>query len=86
MVIKRFPINLNTLFDNREERIALVYDEQGGQQGEIVDDNCNIVYVNEQHIYEQVEYFNDIQSAIKRQNVLKKISNKKYTNFNVHYK
>ena len=79
MTTKRFPITPNTLFEGRTESIALVYDEHGGQQG-------NIVYVNEHHIYEQVEYFNDIDTLNKRQEVLKKISNKEYTNFTIHYK
>ena len=37
MTTKRFPITPNTLFEGRTETIALVYDEHGGQQGDIVD-------------------------------------------------
>lgn len=81
MTTKRFPIERKSLFEGRTETIALVYDEHGGQQGNIVDNEGNIVYVNEHHIYEQVEYFNDIDTLNKRQEVLKKISNKKYENF-----
>lgn len=81
MITKRFPIERKSLFEGRTETIALVYDEHGGQQGDIVDNEGNIVYVNEHHIYEQVEYFNDIDTLNKRQEVLKKISNKKYENF-----
>ena len=81
MATKRFPIERKSLFEGRTETIALVYDEHGGQQGNIVDNEGNIVYVNEHHIYEQVEYFNDIDTLNKRQEVLKKISNKKYENF-----
>ena len=86
MLTKRFPITPNTLFEGRTETIALVYDEHGGQQGNIVNDEGGIVYVNEHHIYEQVEYFNDIENLKKRQEVLKKISNKIYTNFTIHSK
>ena len=46
MTTKRFPITPNTLFEGRTETIALVYDEHGGQQGHIVDNEGNIVYVN----------------------------------------
>lgn len=86
MITKRFPITPNTLFESRTETIALVYDEHGGQQGHIVDNEGNIVYVNEHHIYEQVEYFNDIDTLNKRQKILENISNKKYTNFIIHHK
>ena len=82
----RFSINKNALFENRTESIALVYDEKGGQQGYIVTDDGAIVYVNEQHIYEQVEFFNDIKTLTERVEVLKKISNKSYCNFSIHYK
>jgi hypothetical protein len=86
MTRKRFSLAVNTLFDGRTENIALVYDEHGGHQGNIVTDNGNIEYVNEHHIYEQVEFFNDIDSLKKREEVLKKISNKTYKNFRIHYK
>jgi hypothetical protein len=86
MVTKRFSIDLETLFKGVSETIALLYDEQGGQQGNIVDENGNIVYVNEKHLYEQVEYFNDIDELNKRKELLSKISNRAYTNFRIHYK
>lgn len=82
----RFSINKAELFENRTETIALLYDEQGGQQGYIVTDNGDIKYVSEHHIYEQVEFFNDIQSLTERVDVLKRITNKTYNNFSIHYK
>ena len=83
MITKRFPITPNTLFEGRTETIALVYDEHGGQQGHIVDDEGNIVYVNEHHIYEQIEFFNNINTLNKRIEELKRISNKTYCNFRI---
>lgn len=83
---KRFSIDTNTLFDNRSETMALIYDEHGGINGKIVTDEGEIVEVNERHIYEQVEFFNDLKSIKKRKDVLARITNKRYTNFRVIYK
>ncbi len=83
---KRFSIDTNTLFDNRSETMALIYDEHGGINGKIVTDEGEIVKVNEHHIYEQVEFFNDLKSIKKRKDVLSRITNKRYTNFRVIYK
>lgn len=80
---KRFSIDINTLFDNRSETIALIYDEHGGINGKIVTDEGEIVKVNERHIYEQVEFFNDLKSLEKRKDVLARITNRRYTNFRI---
>ena len=88
MTTKRFPITFNELKDmftrlHKTEWFAVLYDEYGGQQGNIVDDEGNIVYVNEQHIYEQVEFFNDIDTLNNRIEELKRITNKSYSNFRI---
>lgn len=83
MTTKRFPITPNTLFEGRTETIALVYDEHGGQQGNIVDNEGNIVYVNEHHIYEQIEFFDNINTLNNRIEELKRITNKDYSNFRI---
>ena len=88
MTTKRFPITCDELTDmftrlHKTEWFALLYDEQGGQQGDIVNDEGNIVYVNEKHIYEQVEFFNNINVLKERIEELKRITNKRYSNFRI---
>ena len=70
MITKRFPITLNTLFEGRTETLAIVYEQENYQQGNFVTDDCEIVYLNERHIYEQVEYFNTMTELIERKKVL----------------
>lgn len=81
METKRFSINKSTLFEGRNEQYALVYDDTQYQHHGVFDERGNWEYINERHIYEQVEYFNDLHEIKKRQMELSKISNKHYSNF-----
>lgn len=88
MTTKRFPITFEDLKDmftrlHKTEWFAVLYDEHGGQQGHIVDNEGNIVYVSEHHIYEQVEFFDNINTLNKRIEELKSITNKTYRNFRI---
>ena len=85
MKTKRFDINKETLFENRTEKIALIYDEVTYFNASVFDDRGNWEYVNECQIYEQVEFFNDIPTMNKRQIELSKITNKRYNNFRCIY-
>ena len=87
MLTKKFPLNRTTLFDGRTETIALVYEQTMHHHGYFLnDDGSDFEYVDEKHIYEQVEFFNDIADLKKRQKVLKNISNRIYNNFTIVYK
>ena len=81
MKTKRFSVNKDTLFEGRNEQYALVYDDTHYHNHSAFDERGNWEYINEKHIYEQVEYFNDIPTMKKRQIELSKISNKVYDNF-----
>jgi hypothetical protein len=88
MITKRFPITFEEVKDmftrlHKTEWFALLYDEHGGQQGNIVDNEGNIVYVNEHHIYEQIEFFDNINTLNNRIEELKRITNKSYSNFRI---
>lgn len=81
MKTNRFNVNRDTLFEGRDETLAIVYEQEDYQQGNFVTDDCEIVYRNERNIYEQVEYFNTMKELIERKEVLEKIS--KYKNFTI---
>lgn len=81
METKRFSVNKDTLFEGRNEQYALVYDDTHYHNHSAFDERGNWEYINEKHIYEQVEYFNDLHEMNKRQIELSKISNKHYSNF-----
>lgn len=83
MRTKRFEINKENLFEDRTEKLALIYDEVTYFNGNVFDDRNNWEYVNECQIYEQVEFFNDIPTMKKRQVELSKITNKTYNNFRI---
>lgn len=86
MLTKIFPLDRTKLFDGRTETIALVYEQTMYHQGNFVNDDGDIEYVDEKHIYEQVEYFNDIAEMKARQKVLAKTTNRMYSNFTAVYK
>ena len=86
METKRFSVNKDTLFEGRNEQYALVYDDTHYHNHGVFDERGNWEYINEKHIYEQVEYFNDIPTMKKRQIELSKISNKVYDNFQCIHK
>lgn len=81
MLTKVFPLDRTKLFEGRTETLAIVYEQEGYQQGYFVTDDCEIVYRNERNIYEQVEFFNTMEELIERKKVLEKIS--KYKNFTI---
>lgn len=83
MKTKRFEINKDTLFEDRNEQYALVYDDTHYHNHSAFDERGNWEYISEKHIYEQVEYFNDLYEMNKRQIELSKITNKTYNNFRV---
>ena len=83
MKTKRFEINKDTLFEDRNEQYALVYDDTHYHNHSVFDERGNWEYISEKHIYEQVEYFNDLYEMNKRQIELSKITNKTYNNFRV---
>ena len=86
MLTKKFPLNRDTLFNGRTETIALVYEQTMHHKGDFINDDGDIEYVDEKHIYEQVEYFNSILELKKRQEVLAKTTNRDYSNFTAVYK
>lgn len=86
MLTKRFPLDRTTLFNGRTETIALIYEQTMHHEGDFINDDGDIEYVNEEHIYEQVEYFNSILELKKRQKVLAKTTNRNYSNFTAVYK
>lgn len=86
MLTKVFPLDRTKLFDGRSETIALVYEQTMHHQGDFVNDDGDIEYVDEKHIYEQVEFFNDIAELKAREKVLKNITNRNYDNFTIVYK
>lgn len=86
MLTKIFPLDRTKLFDGRTETIALVYEQTMHHQGDFINDDGDIEYVNEKHIYEQVEFFNDIAELKAREKVLKNITNRNYDNFTIVYK
>lgn len=86
MLTKRFPLDRTTLFNGRTETIALVYEQTMHHKGYFINDDGDIEYVDEKHIYEQVEYFNSILELKKRQEVLAKTTNRNYSNFTAVYK
>lgn len=87
MLTKKFPLNRTTLFDGRTETIALVYEVSMHHKGYFLnDDGDDFEHVDEKHIYEQVEFFNDIAELKTRQKVLENISNRIYSNFTIVYK
>lgn len=81
MKTKRFEINKDTLFEDRNEQYALVYDDTHYHNHGVFDERGNWEYISEKHIYEQVEYFNDLHEMNKRQIELSRITNKRYNNF-----
>lgn len=86
MLTKRFPLDRTTLFNGRTETIALVYEQTMHHKGDFINDDGDIEYVDEKHIYEQVEYFNSIAEMKARQKVLAKTTNRFYSNFTAVYK
>lgn len=86
MLTKIFPLDRTKLFDCRSETIALVYEQTMHHHGDFINDDGDIEYVNEKHIYEQVEFFNDIAELKAREKVLKNITNRNYDNFTIIYK
>lgn len=86
MLTKIFPLDRTRLFDNRTESIALIYEQTMHHQGHFINDDGDIEYVDEKHIYEQVEFFNDIAELKAREKVLKNITNRNYNNFTIVYK
>lgn len=86
MLTKIFPLDRTKLFDGRSETIALVYEQTMHHQGDFINDDGDIEYVDEKHIYEQVEFFNDIAELKAREKVLKNITNRNYNNFTIVYK
>lgn len=86
MITKTFPLDRTTLFNGRTETIALIYKQTMYHQGDFINDDGDIEYVDEKHIYEQVEYFNDITEMNARQKVLAKTTNRNYSNFTAVYK
>lgn len=86
MLTKIFPLDRTKLFDGRSETIALVYEQTMHHQGDFINDDGDIEYVDEKHIYEQVEFFNDIAELKAREKVLKNITNRNYDNFTIVYK
>lgn len=81
MLTKKFPLDRTTLFNGRTETIALIYEQTMHHKGDFINDDGDIEYVDEKHIYEQVEYFNSITELKKRQKVLAKTTNRDYSNF-----
>ena len=86
MLTKKFPLDRTTLFNGRTETIALVYEQTMHHKGDFINDDGDIEYVDEKHIYEQVEFFNSIAELKKRQKVLAKTTNRIYSNFTAVYK
>lgn len=86
MLTKVFPLDRTKLFDGRSETIALVYEQTMHHQGDFVNDDGDIEYVDEKHIYEQVEYFNHIADLKRRQKELARTTNRMYSNFTAIYK
>lgn len=86
MLTKTFPLDRTTLFNGRTETIALVYEQTMYHKGNFINDDGDIEYVDEKHIYEQVEFFNSILELKKRQEVLAKTTNRIYSNFTAVYK
>ena len=86
MLTKVFPLDRTKLFDGRSETIALVYEQTMHHHGDFINDDGDIEYVDEKHIYEQVEFFNDIAELKAREKVLKNITNRNYNNFTIVYK
>lgn len=86
MLTKKFPLDRTTLFNGRTETIALIYEQTMHHKGDFINDDGDIEYVDEKHIYEQVEYFNSILELKKRQEVLAKTTNRFYSNFTAVYK
>lgn len=80
---KFFAINREQpiLFENRTEQFALIYEQHEKWTSSDFDDRGNWEYTEKEHIYEQVEFFNDIGTMEKRQKELSKITNKVYKNF-----
>ena len=82
---KFFSINREQpfLFENRTEQFALIYEQHEKWTSSDFDDRGNWEYTGKEHIYEQVEFFNDIETMEKRKVELSKITNKVYKNFSV---
>jgi hypothetical protein len=88
MTKNRFPITFQELKDmftrlHKTEWFALVYDLTEDFQGRKFNGRV-FEYVDERNIYEQVEFFDNIDTLHERIEELKRITNKNYSNFRIH--